>query len=81
MTEVRIIDCVDDIAPAYATCDSLGNVINVPWPAYSSAGSEGFCLAGVGVINAVPEPGTFSLAIAAVAVAAFWLRRRRTAVP
>ena len=54
VTEVRIIDCVGDINAPYATKDSLGNVVNAPWPAYSTAGSEGFCLAGVGVLN--PEP-------------------------
>ena len=54
VTEVRIVDCVGDINPAYATYDSQGNIVNGPWPAYSSAGSEGFCLAGVGVLN--PEP-------------------------
>ena len=80
VTEVRIVDCVSDINLAYATRDSLGNIINAPWPAYATAGSEGFCLAGVGVINAAPEPGTLSLALAAVAVGAVCIRRRRAVV-
>ena len=79
VTAVRIVNCVGDIDPPYATYDSQGNIVNAPWPAYSAAGSEGFVLAGVGVLNAVPEPGTFSLAIAAAAIGAVWIRRRLTA--
>jgi autotransporter-associated beta strand protein len=59
VTEVRIVDCVGDIQSPYATKDSLGNIVNAPWPAYSSVASEGFCLAGVGVINALGG-GTWS---------------------
>ena len=65
VTEVRLVDCVGDINPTYATYDSQGHIINAPWPAYSFAGSEGFCLAGVGVLNAVPEPGSLALLAAA----------------
>jgi hypothetical protein len=67
VTSVRIIDCVDDINPAYAGFDSQGNVVNGPWPASSSVGAEGAVLAGVGVINAVPEPSTLCLVVAAAA--------------
>jgi hypothetical protein len=63
VTEVRVVDCVGDINPDYATYDSQGNVINSPWPASSFVGSEGFALAGVGVINVVPEPGTFTMVV------------------
>ena len=56
---MRIVDCVGDINPAYATYDSQGNIINEPWPASSIAGSEGFCLAGVGVINVLAS-GTWT---------------------
>ena len=65
VTEVRLVDCVGDVNPTYATRDSRGNLINEPWPAYATAGSEGFCLAGVAVLNAVPEPGSFALVAAA----------------
>jgi len=51
VTEVRILSVSGDINPAYATYDSKGNIINAPWPAASQAGSEGFDLAGVGVLN------------------------------
>ena len=61
ITALRLVDCVDDINPAYASYDSLGNVINAPWPALSSAGGEGFILEGVGVVNAVPKPGSLAL--------------------
>jgi len=53
VTHVRIVDCVGDLSVPYASYDSMGHIINAPWPAYSAAGSEGFCLAGVGVINAL----------------------------
>lgn len=77
VTEVRLVDCVGDINPTYATYDSQGHIINAPWPANSVVGSEGFNLAGVGAINTAPEPGTFSLAIAAVAFGALLVRRGR----
>jgi prepilin-type processing-associated H-X9-DG protein len=53
VTQVRIVSVTGDINPAYATRDSTGNIINSPWPAPSSAGSEGFILAGVGVLNSL----------------------------
>ncbi len=59
VTEVRIVDCVDDINPAYASYDSQGNIINGPWPASSLIGSEGFDLAGVGAINVLAS-GTWT---------------------
>ena len=59
VTEVRLIDCVGDINPTYATYDSQGHIINAPWPAGSLAGSEGFDLAGVGVLNARPNRARF----------------------
>jgi hypothetical protein len=79
VTAVRMVDCVDDINPAYASYDSQGHIVNGPWKAFSSAGSEGFVLAGVGAINVVPEPQ--SLVLVAVAGAGFvWLRRARRGV-
>ena len=71
-THVRLIDAVGCIQPAYATYDSLGNKVNDPWPTPFNSG--GFDLDAVGVIHAVPEPGTAALA-AGLALAAG--RRRR----
>jgi hypothetical protein len=74
VTQVRLVDCVDDINPLYATHDSQGNIINGPWPANSVAGSEGFNLAGVGVLHEAPEPASASLLmLGAMAL----LRKRR----
>ncbi len=58
VTEVRVVDCVGDIQAPYATRDSEGNIVNTPWPAFSSVAAEGFDLAGVGVVNAL-FPGTW----------------------
>ncbi len=51
ITAVRFLSVTGDIAPAFATYDSKGDVINSPFAAPSQVGSEGFCLAGVGVLN------------------------------
>jgi hypothetical protein len=53
---IRITSVTGDTNTAFASLDSAGNVINSPWPAAATAGSEGFDLAGVGVINETPEP-------------------------
>jgi hypothetical protein len=53
VTQVRVLSVSGDINPNYATRDAQGNIINAPWPAASSAGSEGFDLAGVGVLNSL----------------------------
>jgi len=74
---VRLVDCVGCIDPTYATYDSQEHIINSPWPAYSAAGSEGFCLAGVGVVNAAPEPSTLAMIVAALAAGAVLSLRRR----
>jgi hypothetical protein len=78
ITEVRITSVTGDINPAYATYDSEGHIINAPWPAAATAGSEGFCLAGVGVINAeaAPEPGSLALLAAAGLSAGLVLGRK-----
>ena len=69
VTEVEIINVAGDTNPAYATYDSQGDIINSPWPAPASSGSEGFDLAGVAVLNelstAVPEPTCIGLVLAA----------------
>jgi hypothetical protein len=56
---VKITDVVGSIDASYATYDSLGNAINDPYPTAFASG--GFDLDAVGVINVVPEPGTWTL--------------------
>ena len=62
VTEVRITDVVGSIDPRYGTRDSLGNLINDPFPTPFASG--GFDLNGVGVIHmaSVPEPSVSSWA-------------------
>jgi hypothetical protein len=72
---VRVVAVTGDINPAFASLDSKGNIINDAWPAPSSVHSEGFDLAGVGVINEAPEP---SAAAAAFASLVLCTRRRPT---
>ena len=50
---VRITDVVGSIDPALGTKDSLGNLINDPFP--TPFASSGFDLNAVGVINALPQ--------------------------
>jgi hypothetical protein len=72
VTAVRIVDCVGSLNDLFATHDSLGNKINDPWT--TPFASSGFDLDAVGVIHAVPEPGTFfALGLGALIVA----RRRK----
>jgi len=70
---VRLIDVVGNIAPAYATLDSLGNPINDPWPTPFTSG--GFDLDAVAVLHEAPEPScAWMLSIVAIALAT--MRRR-----
>jgi hypothetical protein len=72
---VRILDVVGSIDPLYATHDSIGNIVNDPWP--TSSASSGFDLDAVGVINAVPEPsGIVIVSPASLACLWWWVRRR-----
>ena len=54
-----VVDVVGSIDPAYATYDSQGHAINDPWP--TAFASSGFDFDAVGVLHAVPEPGTIAL--------------------
>ena len=77
---VRIVDVVGTINPAFARLDSLGNIINEPYPTAFS--SSGFDLDAVGVIHrVVPEPGTAALSVCGMllvsGVAAHRWRRSR----
>lgn len=49
ITHIRIVDVIGCINPSWASYDSLGNIINDPWPTNFSTG--GFDLDGVGVIH------------------------------
>jgi hypothetical protein len=63
---VRIVDVVGSIDLLYATHDSVGNIVNDPWPTPSA--SSGFDLDAVGVINAVPEPSGAMIASGALLI-------------
>jgi hypothetical protein len=70
---VRIIDVVGSLNPALGSFDALGNPINDPYPTAFASG--GFDLDAVGVINAVPEPGSWILlAMGSLGVA--WMKVR-----
>ncbi len=76
VTEVRITDVVGSLNPLYGTRDSLGNLINDPFP--TPFASSGFDLTGVGVINiasAVPEPSSVvSMLVGVGLLAVGWKR-------
>lgn len=79
--QVRLVDVVGSIDPAYGSYDSYGNIINDPFP--TPFGSSGFDLAGVGVINfaspaAVPEPSSLVMGLCGLVALAAVARRRRT---
>jgi hypothetical protein len=63
VTQVRIVDVTGSINPLYATHDSLGNIVNDPWP--TPFASSGFDLDAVGVLHTVPEPASLTLALSA----------------
>ncbi len=71
VTHVRMIDVVGSIDPRYGTRDSQGRLINDPYSTPFASG--GFDLDAVGVVNAVPEPGTFVV----LGLGAALLHRRR----
>ncbi|HEY1603233.1 MAG TPA: hypothetical protein VGG64_26755 [Pirellulales bacterium] len=74
ITAVRITDVVGSIDPQYGTKDSLGNLINDPFPTPFT--SSGFDLNAVGAINVVPEPSGLFLGLTAlVAVGALKITR------
>lgn len=55
ITHVRVVDVIGTIAPAYASRDGLGRIINEPWP--TPFGTGGFDLDGVAVRHFAPaEP-------------------------
>lgn len=67
---VRLLDVVGSIDPGLGTLDSLGTLVNDPYPTAFASG--GFDLDGVGVINRVPEPaGALLLAFGMALVMGF----------
>lgn len=79
--QIRIIDVVGSIDPAYGSYDSLGNIINDPYS--TPFGSSGFDLTGVGVINfaspaAVPEPSSLAMGLCGLVALAAVSRRVRS---
>jgi hypothetical protein len=73
---VRVLDVVGSINPSFGTHDSLGNLVNDPYPTAFASG--GFDLDGVGVIHMVPEPAGGTLLIFGAAFHGWlsWRRRR-----
>jgi hypothetical protein len=69
---VRVVDVVGSLDPLLGTRDSLGNLINDPYPTAFASG--GFDLDAVGVISAAPEPTAIALLLP---LAALLHRRRR----
>ncbi len=72
---VRVVDVVGSINPSYGTTDSFGNFVNDPYATAFS--SSGFDFDAVGVLSAVPEPGTAAFGL--VVIVASFTRRRRSA--
>lgn len=70
---VRILDVVGSINPVLGQQDSLGNLVNEPYPTAFASG--GFDLDGVAVMNRVPEPGSIALLATGLAIVA-WQRRK-----
>lgn len=65
ITQVRLIDVIGSINPTFGSRDSLGNLINDPYP--TASGGSGFDLDAVAVLRAVPEPTACLLLALAVA--------------
>jgi len=72
---IRVTDVVGSINPSFGSRDSLGNLINDPFPTNSA--SSGFDFDAIGAINVVPEPNGLVLAGLALACLAEWRRQRR----
>jgi hypothetical protein len=72
---VRILDVVGSINPVFGQQDSLGNLVNEPYPTAFASG--GFDLDGVAVMNRVPEPGSIALLATGLALVAWRWRKRR----
>ncbi|MDB6154443.1 MAG: hypothetical protein JWL90_2896 [Chthoniobacteraceae bacterium] len=69
--QVRLIDVVGSIDPAYGQLDSQGHLVNDPWTTPYETG--GFDLDAIAVLNQVPEPGSAIL----LAYGMAWIGLRR----
>ncbi|MGD9720677.1 MAG: hypothetical protein AB7O59_16260 [Pirellulales bacterium] len=73
ITFVRIVDVVGAILPAFGSLDSLGTLVNDPYPTAFASG--GFDLDGVAALHVVPEPSTLILTACALVAAVLWRGR------
>ena len=71
---VRIVDVVGSINPLLGQQDSLGNLVNDPYPTAFASG--GFDLDGVAVMNRIPEPGSLALLALGLPIVAWQWRKR-----
>jgi hypothetical protein len=76
---VRILDVVGSINPLLGQQDSLGNLVNDPYPTAFASG--GFDLDGVAVMNRVPEPGSIALMATGLAIFAWRWKRGKSFAP
>lgn len=76
---VRILDVVGSINPLLGQQDSLGNLVNDPYPTAFASG--GFDLDGVAVMNRVPEPSGIALLATGSLVFACYRRKRQNSCP
>ncbi len=72
---VRIVDVVGAINPSFGSLDSLGNLVNDPYPTAFASG--GFDLDAVAALHMVPEPAGWVLLVAGMAGVVWCLRRAR----
>lgn len=79
VTHVRVVDVVGSVDPLFGSTDSLGNLVNDPFPTPFTTPQKigGFDLDAVGVIHAVPEPSAWAALAGFAALGLAWVRRRR----
>ena len=58
ISHIRVVDVTGSINPLYARYDSLGRIINDPWPTFLT--TSGFDLDAVGVIHQAAPVGTYA---------------------